>query len=55
MAILFVTGIMNLAWMAALSLLMFTEKVSVRGLAVGKVAGIMLIAVGVAIVAYTIL
>ncbi len=55
MAILFVVGVMNLAWMAVLSLFMFIEKVSTRGLVVGKVVGALLIAAGVAMIAYSIL
>lgn len=55
MAILFVVGVMNLAWMALLSLFMFIEKVSARGLVAGKIVGILLIAAGVAMVAHSIL
>lgn len=55
MAILFITGTMNLAWMAALSLLMFVEKVSAHGPVVGKVAGILLVTAGVAILVHSIL
>ena len=51
MMILFVIGVMNLAWMAVLSLFMFIEKVSAHGLVMGKVVGILLIAVGVVVVA----
>ncbi|MER3459623.1 MAG: hypothetical protein C4309_14275 [Chloroflexota bacterium] len=39
MTILFVVGVMNLAWMAVLSLFMFIEKASARGLVVGKGGG----------------
>lgn len=55
MAILFVVGVMNPAWMALLALFMFVEKVSARGLVVGKVAGILLIAAGAAMAAHSIL
>ncbi len=55
MSILFAIGVMNLAWMAALSLFMFIEKVGASGPIVGKVVGIVLIAAGVAIVAHSIL
>lgn len=55
MSVLFLVGIMNLAWMALLSLFVFIEKVSTRGLIVGKVAGILVIAAGAAMVAHSIL
>ncbi len=55
MTILFVVGVMNLAWMAVLSLFMFIEKVSARGLVLGKIVGILLIAAGVVMVAHPIL
>lgn len=46
MAILFVAGIMNLTWMVLLTLFMFIEKVSIRGLTAGRVAGVLLIMAG---------
>ena len=49
MAVLFVGGVMNLAWIAALSLLVLAEKVLAAGAWVGRVAGIVLIAWGAAI------
>ncbi len=55
MTILFVAGVMNLAWMAVLSLFIFIEKVSVRGLIVGKVVGALLIVAGAGMVAHSIL
>lgn len=55
MSVLFLVGIMNLAWMALLTLFVFIEKVSARGLVVGKVVGILLIAAGTAMVAHSIL
>ena len=48
MALLFVGGVMNLAWIAALGVLVLLEKVSGRGPAVGRVVGALLIAWGVA-------
>jgi predicted metal-binding membrane protein len=49
MALLFVGGVMNLAWIAALSLLVLAEKVLAAGRWVGRCAGIVLIAWGAAI------
>ena len=44
MALLFVGGIMNLVWIAALSLVVFVEKILPRGEHVGRVVGVVLIA-----------
>lgn len=49
MALLFVGGVMNLAWIAALSLLVLAEKVLGAGRWVGRAAGVVLIAWGAAI------
>jgi predicted metal-binding membrane protein len=49
MALLFVGGVMNLAWIAALSLLVLAEKVLAVGRWVGRAAGVVLIAWGAAI------
>ena len=46
MGILFVVGIMNLTWIALLTLFMFIEKVDTRGKIVGRVVGVLLIIVG---------
>ncbi len=54
MAIMVVVGVMNLAWMAVLSLFMFLEKVSAHGLALGKIVGILLIAAGAVTMAQSI-
>ena len=43
MALLFVGGVMNLAWIAALSILVAAEKLIPRGPLVARVAGIVLI------------
>lgn len=48
-ALLFVGGVMNLAWIAALSLLVLAEKVLATGRWVGRGAGIVLVAWGAAI------
>jgi len=44
MALLFVGGIMNLVWIAALSLIVFMEKILPGGERVGRVLGVVLIA-----------
>ncbi len=49
MVLLFVGGVMNLAWIAALSLLVLAEKVLAAGRWVGRAAGIVLVAWGAAI------
>jgi predicted metal-binding membrane protein len=46
MALLFVTGIMNLAWIAALAVFILLEKVVPAGWPVARVAGVLLIAAG---------
>jgi predicted metal-binding membrane protein len=51
MALLFVGGVMNLAWIAFLSLLVFAEKVIERGMIVGRIAGGVLIIWGVSTLA----
>jgi predicted metal-binding membrane protein len=55
MAIMFVVGIMNLAWMALLALFMFIEKASARGEIVGKIVGALLIIVGMVMAASSLL
>jgi predicted metal-binding membrane protein len=47
MAVLFVVGLMNLGWMAALSLLIMAEKVAPRGVVIGRVVGGLFVALGV--------
>jgi predicted metal-binding membrane protein len=44
MALLFVGGLMNLAWIAVLTLLVLVEKLSPVGPLVGKAAGVLLLA-----------
>jgi predicted metal-binding membrane protein len=46
MALLFVGGVMNLLWIAALTLFVLAEKVFARGLWGARVAGVAMIAVG---------
>ena len=48
MLLLFVGGVMNVAWIAALTLLVLVEKIAPGGGAAGKVAGGLLLAWGVA-------
>ena len=52
MVVLGVVGLMNLVWMAAIFLVFFVEKNWKHGLAIAKVAGIALIALGTAILAH---
>lgn len=47
MAVLFVVGLMNLGWMAVISLLILAEKRAPRGVAIGRLAGGLLVTVGV--------
>jgi predicted metal-binding membrane protein len=47
MALLFVAGVMNLWWIAIIAVFVLLEKVAPRGLFVGKIAGVLLIAWGV--------
>ena len=51
MALLFVGGVMNIAWIALLALLVLAEKVTSHGVAVSRAAGAMLIVWGVATLA----
>lgn len=46
MAVLFVVGLMNLGWMAALSLLISVEKLAPRGVMIGRIAGGLFVALG---------
>ena len=48
MAVLFVVGTMNLAWMGILSMVIFVEKIVPRGVEMGKATGLALIALGLA-------
>ena len=51
MALLFVAGVMNLLWVAAIAAAILVEKVVPRGDLVGSVAGVVLVAAGVLLVA----
>ena len=46
MALLFVAGVMNLWWIAIISVLVLVEKLAPRGLSFGKIAGAALVAWG---------
>ena len=47
MALLFVAGVMNLAWVAAISVLVLLEKVAPFGRAIALTSGVAMIAAGV--------
>jgi len=49
MALLFVAGVMNLLWVAAITLFVLIEKVVPAGAVVGRVAGAVLVAAGIAL------
>lgn len=49
MALLFVGGVMNLAWIAALTLLVLAEKQAPWGRRVGQLAGLLLVAWGITV------
>ncbi|MBI2298132.1 MAG: DUF2182 domain-containing protein [Armatimonadetes bacterium] len=51
MGLLFVLGVMNLAWIAALTAFVLAEKVLPRGHAIGKVGGVVFIVWGLALLA----
>ena len=46
MAVLFAVGVMNLAWITALSVFVLLEKLIPRGFWVAKVAGLVLMGLG---------
>jgi predicted metal-binding membrane protein len=52
MTLLFVFGVMNLAWVAALSLFVLVEKVAPFGSGIGAYAGIAAVCVGAALMIY---
>ena len=49
MALLFVAGVMNLLWVAVISLFVLAEKVLPRGELVGRLGGAILLAAGVVV------
>src|SRR5207247_1596561 len=51
MALLFVAGVMNLLWVAAIAVTVLVEKVVPRGDLVGRLAGVALVAAGVLLLA----
>ena len=51
MALLFVAGVMNLLWVAAISLFVLAEKVLPRGELVGRLGGAVLLVAGVVVLA----
>ncbi len=51
MAVLFVVGLINLAWMAALSLLIVVEKSAPWGVAISRLMGVLFILLGVVMAA----
>jgi predicted metal-binding membrane protein len=51
MALLFVAGVMNVLWVAAIAVVVLVEKVVPRGDLVGRIAGLGLVAAGVLLVA----
>lgn len=53
MALLFVAGVMNLAWVAALSALVLLERFSPAGVMLARIAGVLFIAVAVSILLRT--
>ena len=49
MALLFVAGVMNLLWVATLTVLILVEKVAPRGEWVGRIAGGVLVVAGLVV------
>ena len=52
MALLFVTGVMNLLWVAAIALFVMAEKISAKGELLAHVAGVALIIAGTTLIAH---
>ena len=50
MAVLFVVGVMNLAWVAVLTLFILAEKIGPTGVRVSRAGGAILIALGAVLV-----
>ncbi len=50
MLLLFVLGVMNLAWVAVLAVFVLAEKVAARGEALARMGGVLLVGWGVAVV-----
>ena len=51
MALLFVAGVMNLVWVATLAAFVLVEKLAPRGEAIGRLAGVALLLVGLVVLA----
>jgi predicted metal-binding membrane protein len=51
MALLFVAGVMNLLWVAAITLFVLVEKVVPAGATIGRATGALLVAAGIALLA----
>ena len=51
MALLFVFGVMNLLWVAALAIFVFLEKLTPAGPRVGRIGGILMVCTGLALMA----
>jgi predicted metal-binding membrane protein len=47
MCVLFVVGVMNLAWVAAIAIFVLVEKIGPAGLLVARVAGCAMVVAGV--------
>ncbi len=52
MTVLLLVGLMNLLWMAGIFALIFIEKHWKHGLVVAKIAGVALMVLGAAVIAY---
>jgi predicted metal-binding membrane protein len=52
MALMFAAGVMNLAWAAALTMLVLLEKATPWGCAVARASGAAMVASGIALVAF---
>ena len=50
MLILFVTGVMNLFWVAVIAIFVLIEKVSKNGLLIGRISGLLLILYGLILI-----
>ena len=50
MALLFVVGVMNLLWVAAIALFVIAEKILPRGEIIGHIAGVALVAAGIGVI-----
>ena len=50
MALLFVAGVMNLAWVAALSVIVLLEKIFPAGAAIARAAGVLFIVAGIRLI-----